>query len=217
MTLGASGGAAAFACFVLHLGVTVPWVWAALPMLATSLVAFPARLEVGGDGFCVVWLGRSAFVSFHDVRAIDADGRSVRVWLTSGRTSRLRVGVPPEDFSKNAAVEVGDLRRELEHAWSTFEERAKEHVHANDGDVATVDGYRARAFREDDVWRVVEDPSAAPGERLRAAVTLRAELGEDACFRLYEASAFVANPPLRAALEKVAQRTASSQQRTPVE
>jgi hypothetical protein len=217
MTLGASSGVAAFACFVLHLGWTMPWVWAALPMVATSLVVFPARVEVGGDGFCVVWLGRSEFVSFHDVKAIDVDGRSVCVRLASGRISRLRVGVPPEDFSKDASVEVDDLRREMVGVWSTFEEHAKTRGSVADDDMAAVDGYRARAFREDDAWSVVEDPSVVPGERLHAAVTLRAELGDDASDRLYEAAAFVANPPLRAALEKIAQRAASSQQRTPIE
>ena len=217
MTLGASTGAAGFAVFVLHLGMAVPWVWAALPMLATSLVAFPARLEVGGDGFCVVWLGRSAFVSFHDVQAIDAEGRNVRVRLVSGRSTRLRVGVPPEHFSKNADVEGDDLHRELAAAWASFAEHAKHRDRATDDDVAMLDGYRARAFREDDVWSIVEDPSVVPGERLRAAVTLRQELGEDACARLYETAAYVANPPLRDAIEKVAQRVPSSQQRTPVE
>jgi hypothetical protein len=217
MTLGASSGAAVIGCFSLHLMSSAPWIWAALPMLATSLVAFPARVEVGGDGLCVVWLGRSTFVSFHDVAAIDAGGRTVCVRQTSGRTTRLRVGVPAEDFSKDAAVEVEDLERELRRAWCEFVERAKEMGRTGDGDFATVDGYRARAFRADEQWSLVEDPAAVPGERLQAAVTLREELGEEASSRLYEAAAYVANPPLRAALEKVAQGAASSQQRTPVE
>jgi hypothetical protein len=215
LTLGASSGAAVIGCFALHLVSSAPWVWAALPMLATSFVAFPARVEVGGDGLCVVWLGRSTFVSFHDVVEIDARGRTVCVRQTSGRTTRLRVGVPAEDFSRDAAVEVEDLERELRRVWSEFVERAKQRRHGDD--LATAAGYRARAFRADEQWSIVENPATVPGERLEAAVTLRDELGDEASLRLYEAAAYVANPPLRAALERVAQGAASAQQRTPVE
>jgi hypothetical protein len=217
LTFGASTGAAAFAVVALHLGGAVPWAWAALPLIATSLTLLPARLDVGGDGFCIVTLGRTKFVPFHDVASIDALEQSVRVRLASGRASRLRVRVPAEDFSKNTEVEVVDVHRALADAWSTFQTRAKERGPATDGEVAMIDGYRARSFREDEAWRIVDDPSTVPGERLRLAIRLREEIGEAASARLYEIAAFVANPPLRAALEQVAQRAASSQQRTPVE
>jgi hypothetical protein len=215
LTFGASTGAAAFAVVGLHLGGAVPWLWAALPVIATSLALFPARLDIGGDGFCVVTVGRTRFVSFHDVASIEALDQSVRVRLVSGRTSRLRVRVPPEDFTKNTELEVVDVHRALAEAWTTFQARAKERTPAID--VAMIDGYRAPSFRAEEAWRIVEDPSTVPGERLRMATRLREEVGDETSARLYEIAAFVANPPLRAALEKVAQRAASSQQRTPVE
>jgi hypothetical protein len=217
MALGAAAAAGVFACHALQVALPISWMWAVFPLGAAGLFRFPAHLEVGGDGYRVVWLGRSSYVSFHDVQSIVAVGSSSRVRLTSGRTSVLRAVVPPEDSSKDAAVEGDDLRREIEEVWSSFQEHAKKRVLVDGGEHARIDGYRAAGLRDDDVWGVVEDPSAVPGERLKAAIALRDELGQDTCSRLYEAAAFVANPPLRAALEKVAQGAASSQQRTPVE
>jgi hypothetical protein len=60
-------------------------------------------------------------------------------------------------------------------------------------------GYRAAAVRDDDLWRVVEDPGAPEEARAAAAVLLRQTDGAKPRLRI--AADAVASPRLRVALE----------------
>jgi hypothetical protein len=60
-------------------------------------------------------------------------------------------------------------------------------------------GYRAAAVREEDLWRIVEDPGAPEEARAAAAILLRSN--EGARPRLRIAAEAVASPRLRVALE----------------
>jgi hypothetical protein len=65
-------------------------------------------------------------------------------------------------------------------------------------------GYRDAVVREDDLWRVVEDPSAPEDARGGAALLLRSSLDDAGKARVRVAAEATASPKLRVALDAAA-------------
>jgi hypothetical protein len=64
--------------------------------------------------------------------------------------------------------------------------------------------YRTATFGGDSLWRVVDDPNATEVERAAAAVVLGAAATDDERARLRNAAARMASPPVRVAIQRVA-------------
>ncbi|WP_159397685.1 hypothetical protein [Sorangium cellulosum] len=71
------------------------------------------------------------------------------------------------------------------------------------------DPYRGSQFAIEQMWRIVEAPSAAPTARCGAAVALRTYLDESGCRRMLSAARGVVAPGVREALEAAARASTS--------
>jgi hypothetical protein len=192
------------------------------PLLALSMIVggmWPTRVSVGLDGVLVRWLWQERFVPMREIERIRSfsDGE-VRLMLRSGKTvsfwtamldqvsgdgapmreaivARIqdalearRTGMPALDL----AALVG-RRGRAPSAWLA----ALRQLRTGEG------GYREGAVRDDDLWRAVEDPTAAEDVRAGAAAALRCSrsLDEVARQRVRVAAEATASPKLRVALD----------------
>jgi hypothetical protein len=169
--------------------------------------------EIGADGVAVRWLGTKRFVPWTKVRAIEM--------VTNGSLLTID-GEPPLLVRPvaNRGPELLHLRKDALHdrllaAWKVpraESDAALGERLARGGrpvaawrkqlDAVREGDYRAGAPREEDLWRIVEDPAAAPDARAAAALALRGT--DEAAGRLRIAADAVAAPQLRVALEHAA-------------
>jgi hypothetical protein len=190
-----------------------------LPLLAIPvalLFAVPSRIVVGIDGLLVTWLWQKRFIPMSDIRSVLPDrDRTIRILRNDGTEETLytsgarkhrswsesaerhrdavyaRIHEALYAFRESAAVaEITGLLRRGERpvpAWVALlrQLRAKE------------GGYRDVAVRADDLWHVLEDPSAPAG----AAFILRHGLDNPGKARVRVAAEATASPKLRVALE----------------
>jgi hypothetical protein len=198
----------------LHAG---PGVFLTALALVSFLSLWPTKVVVGVDGVLVSWLWRKQFIPMAEIVAVSADG-SNRILLerSGGRREIIAVG------SHKARGGVHTERRDLvlariREAWQSHRSRK------TGADVATIvargertlddwkralatlesgdAGYRQAALREEDLWRLVEDPRAGEDARAAAALLLRKGLDEPGRARVRVAAEATASPKLRIAFE----------------
>jgi len=202
----------------LHL-TGAPLVVAILPMFVAFAVAMrPMTVDVGADGISTRWNGRRRFISFDDVREITTpEEGAIRLMLASGKHLDLRLegartgrGLHEQRRRRRDAL-LQRIREAMEaHRARIGPRELGERLARSERDKKTwltdlrklkdgEGGYRAAAVREEDLWRIVEDPGAPEESRAAAALLLRSDDG--AKQRLRVAADAVASPRLRVALE----------------
>jgi hypothetical protein len=169
----------------------------------------PHETSVGVDGVLISGLLRSRFVPFAEIEsaAVESVGKVVLRTRAGGRVvCRMR------GAAADAAV---DLIRSAIAPGSGDSEPARRQLRRDgDGDVgawlarlrslASHATYRTATFGGDSLWRVVDDPNATEVERAAAAVVLGAAATDDERARLRSAAARMASPPVRVAMQRVA-------------
>jgi hypothetical protein len=177
-------------------------------------------VEIGVDGVLASQLHKKQWIPFADVRSIEAHEGSARFVLADRHVDVAITGHSKiKHVAKQQAVLLNAVllraREALEAHRATVGPRAlaetlrradrkkDEWLDAlrklRDGDAA----YRTSAVRNDDLWRVVEDPGAPEDARAAAAFVLRrpGDRDAEATTRLRVALEPVASPRLRVALE----------------
>ena len=192
---------------------------------AVLLVALPSifvlsrgrMIDVGADGLSLKWLRFRRYIPFDDVASVKANEHdAVTITLRSDEKIPLRTGgTSGWDGGEGAALLRDALLRRIHEAMEAHRGRIGPRELATqlasggrDETTWLADlkklregegGYRHAALREEDLWRLVEDPGAPEDARAAAAVLLRG--AEGAKPRLRIAADAVASPRLRVALE----------------
>jgi hypothetical protein len=213
--LGALAVVATFAA--LDFGAPQSFIAAAFAFAPLLIVIRGRSVEVGADGLSLSWNTHRSYIRFEDVASVEvSELDSIVVTLHDGQKIPLRTGGSSGwDGGEGAALLREALLRRIHEAMDAHRGRigpreiaaqlapgARDHrtwlsdlKKLRDGE----GGYRNAALREDDLWRVVEDPGAPEEARAAAAVLLRPT--EGAKPRLRVAADAVASPRLRVALE----------------
>jgi hypothetical protein len=169
--------------------------------------AWPGRVEIAADGVLLSWASWRRFVRFSDVTRLRETKRSAALELATGET----VVLPRAVGAVDTAAMVERLREALDVHRAAAQKDSVASLVAR-GDRAPADwlahlrtlraeDYRTSALRDEDLWRVVEDPSAAPDARAGAAMLLRGSLDDAGRARIRVASDASASPKLRVALD----------------
>lgn len=184
-----------------------------------GVTAIPSRVEVGGDGVLVRWLGRERFVPHDEITGVrstvEGFGRSRRgvviMELRSGEDYKIPVGTigwggdSQADALRNRirdaklARDGGDaapdvLRRPEGASFAAWVTKLRTL------DVVT---HRLAVVPRDRLWRVVEDAAADPVDRAAATVAL-GSIGDRERERLGRVAQRTAEPRLRVLLESAA-------------
>lgn len=191
------------------------------PFVATTM---GARIVVGSDGISVRWYLRTRFIPIAEIASVSLRGeREIELALVSEKREILYT-------SNKLRNDLGKDLHDVQRRDATFARIAEAldayRARGPAADVAvlvarggrshdawrraleamtTADrGYRHTAVRAEDLWRVVEDPSAVVDARAGAAVVLRRSLDEGVQARIRIAAEAAASPQLRIALDAVA-------------
>jgi hypothetical protein len=196
-----------------------PWPFVTVLLSFLLLALLPAKVTVGLDGVLVKWLWQKRFIPMSDIVTIHAEGPTrIRLELTGGRVEIISTASAKQRSRTGVFTERRDMiLARIREAWQTHRARGP------GADVATIvargtrsleewkkalatlesadAGYRQAALREEDLWRVVEDPRASEDARAAAALLLRKGLDEPGKARVRVAAEATASPKLRVALE----------------
>lgn len=177
-------------------------------------------VEIGVDGVLISRPRRKEWIAFADVRSIEAHEGSARFVLADRHVDvAITTNSPIGYIAKQDAVALDSFLfrarealaahratigpRELAETLRRADREKDEWVDAlrrlRDGDAA----YRSAPIRDEELWRVVEDPGAPEDARAAAAFVLRrpGQTDASATTRLRVAAQAVAAPRLRIALE----------------
>ncbi len=204
---------------LMGIGMSIPM----SPVFALPLVfagMLPSKVEVGADGILQRWLWTRKFLPISQIASVYAgDDRTICVRLRDGSeeliyTSARRRG----SFGSSWAARHRDaiLARINETLVGYAGRGPAADIAAmvakgtrSRGDwLASLDklrdragGYRDAVVRDEDLWRVIEDPSAPEDARGAAALLLRGSLDDAGRARVRVAAEATASPKLRVALD----------------
>lgn len=180
------------------------------------LMFWPTRVEVGGDGVLVRWMGRERFIRHADIADVEVRiqgvGRSKRnvvmLTLRSDEVFQIPTGAPSwdGDNANTLAARIREARRVAEEGGAAPSALL---MRGDRPHRTWIDALRARevndlrtpAVPKDQLWRVIEDAAADPIDRAAAVVALGPKLAADERSRLAGAAKVVAAPKLRVVLE----------------
>jgi len=221
------GGMFALAALTAVLGALGVDAFGVFPLMMPLLIftgLIPTKIVVGIDGILLRWLWTKTFVPMSKItRFAPEEDRIIRLTLSDGTeqvvyTSMRRKGGASGIGARYASQHRDAVLARISEAWRAFHartptadvtalvgrgSRTREEwfdslakLGANDG------GYREAVVREDDLWRVVEDPAAPEDARAGAMVVLRPKLDEAGKRRVRVAAEATASPRLRVVLER---------------
>jgi hypothetical protein len=182
----------------------------------------PSKISVGIDGVHLRWWWQKKLIPMSTIRGIErADAREIRLRLADGSEHTIYTSMRSKNGTSTHAKQHCDavIARLLE-AKAAFDMRTSgadvsallgkgtrtrdEWREALDKLRSAEGGYRQAVVRDDDLWRVVEDPSAPDDARGAAAVLLRRSLDDEGRARVRVAAEATASPKLRIALDAAA-------------
>ncbi len=199
------------------------------PMLMVPVVLaglLPSKIAIGVDGVLVRWFWQKKFIPMSQIAHLAPEGeRTIKITLVDGRQEVLYTSVRRRN---NLDAEEGSsawLHRDavlarMREALATFRARGPtaqisalvgkgtrtrgEWLDALGKLREAEGGYRDTVVRDEDLWSVVEDPSAPEDARAGAAMLLRRSLDEEGKARVRVAASAAASPRLRVALDATA-------------
>ncbi|MBX3234382.1 MAG: hypothetical protein KIT84_38150 [Labilithrix sp.] len=211
-----------FAAFVLLaiepvLVVVLP-VPLALLLLAVRLrgVNRRVKVDVGADGLHYASPFEKRFVKWSEIDAIEHDARGIVFRV--GRRRPVGFSLVPGELDTLHGVEAqADLLKRVRVAATAFRSRAAAAEttkrvarggRPREEWLASLQreegGFRVASLRQDDLWSIALDPSAAPTARAGAAVVLARAATSEERARLRGAAEACAEPRLRVVLERAA-------------
>jgi hypothetical protein len=213
----------------------LPMIAAALPSMLSGLAILilgwmvlmwmPTRVSVGADGVLVSWFWRKRFLGYGELRGLEPfvswGYRGVALLAAAGEPLKLpfKPGMSEQDTIL--------IIQRIEQAMASFHQESRERDVALPerggrsleewirllravGSGANAD-HRTAPISLEELFRVVEDPSAAPTERARAAVAIGGGLDDRGRARLRIAAEATAAPEIRALIELSAEEADEAQ------
>jgi hypothetical protein len=195
----------------------------------TVLIWMPTRVVVGTDGVLVSWFWRRRFVSYSEVRAVRPFGsgthQGVALWLSTATS--IKLPLKRKLTSQLNDQETDLVTQRIQQAIASFHQKRRERDVALPergprslkewirllravGSGANAD-HRTAPIPREELFRIVEDPGAAPAERARAAVAIGGGLDDSGRSRLRIAAEATAAPEVRALLELSAEEADEAQ------
>lgn len=192
-------------------------IFVVLPFLFFGML--PQRVEVGVDGVLIRWMWQKRFIPMNQIRRVSMrDSRQVVLHLESGEEVNIYAAMPRSDGS--FALQRRDaLVARIREAQLVYQSRGpivdvaalvgrgdrprSEWVEAL-MKLRDQAGYREAVVRDEDLWRLVEDPAAPEDARAGAVMALRSGkggLGEEGKARVRVAADATASPKLRVVLD----------------
>lgn len=209
----------------LHLHGAAPL----LPLLFMGAIVgsvLPSKIAVGVDGVLVRWLWQKKFLPMAKITRVSPSGdRMIDVWLADGgvetlHTSMRRRGSWGSGARSHAWQHRDAILARMNEALAAFRSRGpgadvsalvgkgtrtrEEWLAALAKLRATEGGYRDAVVRDEDLFRVVEDPAAPEDARAGAALLLRRSLDDAGKARVRVAADATASPRLRVVLDAAA-------------
>jgi hypothetical protein len=190
-----------------------------LPFILAA--GLPSTIVIGVDGILLRWLWARRFIPMSEITGVTPAGeRSIRIQLASGKVEMLHTSNSRRNSILSLAPHRDAVLARLLEAWSSHRERGPtadvaalvargtrnpvEWRRALEQLASADPGYREPALRDEDLWRVVEDPRAREDARAAAAVLLRSRLDDGGRARVRIAAEASASPRLRVALDAAA-------------
>jgi hypothetical protein len=207
-------------CAIVSIAALIGW---------AVLIWMPTRVVVGADGVLVSWFWRKRFIGYSDVRAVRPFGsgshQGVALWLALGPP--LKLPLKPKLTSQLSDQETDLVTQRIQQAIAIFHQKRHERDVALPergprsleewirllraaGSGANAD-HRTAPIPFEELFRIVEDPGAAPAERARAAVAIGGGLDDSGRARLRIAAEATAAPEIRALLELSAEEADEAQ------
>jgi hypothetical protein len=198
---------------------TLPhWGGAFIGLFSAGIAAmnFMARTSIvlGTDGTLVRSRGDERFIPHADVTRVMSHARStVALYLESGPVELIHTKDPSHQLALSMRIERAVRGARIKGSANVSalvgrQGRTRnewlEALHRLKNDEGT---YREIAVREDDLWRLLEDPAAPEDARAGAALVLRRSLDDSGKARIRVAARTTASPRLRVALEDTAEGT----------
>ena len=195
------------------------------PFLFVMFAAFmmPSRIAIGIDGVLVRWFLVRRFYPFSKVRGLRRngdraitieleDGEAVQLYTSMARNGQLGASTIAEHREAVLARMESALRahRSLGDASHVAEALARGERSGGDwlADLVKLRAggtdYRTAALRDEDLWTLLESPSATEDARAAAALVLRRSLDDEGRARIRVAAEATASPRLRVALDRAA-------------
>ena len=222
-------GASVVAMFVLSFGlaaVGLSFGGSLLPMLMVPWflgAMIPSRISVGIDAVHLRWMWRKKLIPMSKIAGIErGEQRQVRLRLYDGSEELIYTSMRSNYRMGNdyAAQHRDAVLARIAEAHAAFRARgpaadvsslvgrgtrSREEWRAALAKLRAAEGgYREAVVRDDDLWRVVEDPSAPEDARGGAAMLLRRSLDDAGKARVRVAAEATASPKLRVALDAAA-------------
>jgi hypothetical protein len=193
-----------------------------VPLVLAGMI--PSKIVVGVDGVLVKWLFTKRFIPMSQITAVTrADDRAIRFHLSSGESVVVHTSMRGKYKTARAPQHRDAVLARVAEALAAFRARGasvdvsalvgrgtrtkNEWLDALRKLRAGGGGYRSALVRDDDLWRVVEDPAAPADERAGAAMVLRRSLDESGRARVRVAAEASASPKLRVVLDAAASET----------
>jgi hypothetical protein len=187
------------------------------------VLQLPTRVVVGADGILVSWLWRKRFLAHGDVRAVrpfgSGNAQGVALWSATGAPIKLPVKA---QFTHALTDQQTDLvTQRIQQAISAYHgSRRERDVRLPErggrplrewiktlraaGSGASAD-HRTAPLASDELWRIVEDPSADRAARAGAAIAVGGGLDERGRARMRIAAEATAAPDVRGLLTLAAE------------
>jgi len=182
----------------------------------------PSKLAIGVDGIHVRWLWQKRFLSMARVQRIHAVGdRGIALVRDDGTLEMIWTSpLQRNDFAPYREEHRDAVLARITEALAAYRARGpaadvsavvakgsrtgSEWLEALTRMREAEGGYRAASIRDDDLWRLVENPAAAADARAGAALLLRRSLDDAGKMRVRIAAEATASPKLRIALDVAA-------------
>ncbi len=194
-----------------------------LPLLFIAGL-IPTKIAVGVDGILLRWLWTKTFVPMSKItRFVPEDDRIIRLTLSDGTENVVYTSMRQKRGVTGIGARYASQHRDavlarMSEAWRAFHartpaadvtalmgrgSRTREEWFDSLAKLGASDGgYRDAVIREEDLWRVVEDPAAPEDARAGAMVVLRPKLDDAGKQRVRIAAEATASPRLRVVLER---------------
>jgi hypothetical protein len=190
--------------------------------VVVMVLTWPVAVEIGADGVLVSGPLRRTFLGFSAMKEVLVVGADVVVCMADGQRVHLGVnhrgrlerplGNQREEYLQAMAARIreslaahrqGGAPPDVAALVARGGRTAHAWLHALEAIHDTRAAFRSAAVPEEQLWRIVENPSLDEATRAGAAVALRGQLDDEKKARLRVVAATSASPRLRVALERV--------------
>jgi hypothetical protein len=193
------------------------WPLSFVAALLFGLMFLPRQVVVGADGVLTRWLGMKRFIPMSELREVRAEGDRDLVLVDRRGREHVIHAAKQKPFGESPQPTRDAIQERVEQARAAATTRGRaaeisglvargprshaEWLAALKQLLGREGSYRDASVREEDLWALLEDPTAKPDVRAGAAMGLRKTLDDEGRTRVRVAASATVSPHLRVALD----------------